>query len=363
MGNSNSAGPWNPVDDYTWGISGLYALFWVGYLVVELVARFKVNALWITVAIAIPLNVIKCLIIVIYSYLLMQMQLESAVQLLKWYYITSGAVALTQHAAMYQRKHTLIPERYYLDELILVVLACITTYGELYCVMFTDPKCWLVESNMVFASNMLSLVYFDVYYCVYISTMYKNQSGLKDRIKILLPCYWTLFNTLACGVGVLKFSFGSATFYSNALWNLSYMIMPLVAIQSNISTSVQSFVLSASKKPKSISRIRPSKRSTIPSRMHYGKFEFFWALESGQSEFKDRIKILIPCYWTMFNTLVYGIGVLTYTFGYATFFSNSYWNLSCMILPMLAIQSNISTHVQSFKRTTIASARRARVTE
>ncbi|KAJ2988959.1 hypothetical protein HDV02_005255 [Globomyces sp. JEL0801] len=251
MGNSSSYGRWEPVDDYTWAISALYALPWILYLTIEALARFKFNLLWITVVIAIPFNLMKCIVIISYGVLLLENEVKMANKILVWYYVFNIMVYLTQHMAMYQRKHSIKPERFYLDEIVAGTLATITTIGQGFCVMFTDIKCWVVGSNMVLISNIISLIYFDIYYCVYVALAYKHQSTIKERAKILLPCFWTIFNLTVYGIGVLTYSFGMGNFYTNAYWNLSCMIIPLLAIQSNISTSVQSFVRTASVKPKS----------------------------------------------------------------------------------------------------------------
>ncbi|KAI8892514.1 hypothetical protein BC833DRAFT_611443 [Globomyces pollinis-pini] len=202
--------------------------------------------MWITVAISIPLNVIKMAIVIAYSERGFVNDWKGAYKILWWYYVVNIFVYFTQHIALYQRKKVVRPEKYYIDEIMLVLLCIFSTIGNLACIIDING-CWAIASNIILVSLVLSFLYFDIYYCYKVITLYGSQSStFSKQILVVLPVWWTVSNTFVYGYGSVVYGMGKADFYTNALWNLACLLVPVVAIQSNIATNVGSFVKESS---------------------------------------------------------------------------------------------------------------------
>ncbi|KAI8892519.1 hypothetical protein BC833DRAFT_625745 [Globomyces pollinis-pini] len=259
----STVGAWDTLDDATWRCSALFVFYWLVSLSLETYCRFKLDLMWISVAISIPLNAVKMIIVMIYSEKLLINDIDGAYSTLWWYYIVNIFVYYAQHIAMYQRKKLIRPESYYVDELILLILSITTTVGNVLCLL-NVRKCWAESSNTIVAALVISFVYFDIYYCLKVLAVYNNdQVSPRKRLLVIIPAWWTISNTFVYGYGSIVYAHGMADFYTNALWNLASLLIPIVAIQSNIATNVTNFVRdqSSSNQPTSSSLAKSASKS------------------------------------------------------------------------------------------------------
>jgi hypothetical protein len=231
---------WTEIDDATWAAAAAFCLLYLGSLTIETICRFKRTLMWYVVVVAIPLNVAKMIIVMVYTGLLQKGD-PLWRDVFRWYYIVNIFVYLTQHIALYQRKKVVRPDPYYLDEIVLVTLSIVSTVGNLPCLVGMN-MCWAYSGNILLSTLVVSFLYFDIYYCYKIMVIYQGVTDVRKRILLMLPAYWTITQTFLYGLGTILYSYGASEFYTNWYWNMACLLFPIVAIQSNISTNVNTFV-------------------------------------------------------------------------------------------------------------------------
>ncbi|KAI8892854.1 hypothetical protein BC833DRAFT_610456 [Globomyces pollinis-pini] len=238
----NEPGPWNHLDDATWRLTAIVVFLWLIPLTIETLCRFKVNMMWITVAISIPL-LAKAYIVFVHTEYLFKDDIETAFQVLWWYSVINVFVYITEYIALYQRKTFICREKYYLDEIMFLTVCIISTIGNIFCVLDVYG-CWSVAGEFILISLIISFLYFDIYYCFKVICLYKGDGKVevKKQVLVLLPVWWTIALTFAYGYGSVVYGLGIANFYTNALWNIGCMLVPVVSVQSNISTNAGNFM-------------------------------------------------------------------------------------------------------------------------
>ncbi|KAI9204958.1 uncharacterized protein BJ171DRAFT_598960 [Polychytrium aggregatum] len=232
-----TSGAWSSRDWDTFAASAVICLLWITSLVAETVCRFKATLLWYLIVSAIIGNIVKIILIMVYTSYFDPI-------IYNVYKVSDWAVFITAAVVLYKRKAYVVPERskFFLDQIMLAVIVLTLTAGKMACFYSPMEVCWPIEGSVTFISMLISCIYFDLYYCYLIYIRVGMASSRKKALELYLPVIWTFLSTFLCFLGSLMYQFGVATFFSNIFWNFCSVLFPIVAIQSNISANVNNFL-------------------------------------------------------------------------------------------------------------------------
>lgn len=235
---------WTANDDLTWLASAVFGFFWILPLSIETIFRFKRGFLWITVTTSIVLNVFKLLIVINYNEFLRNPSPNvSTGTLYKILEVANVLVYLSYNIAMYIRKKAVVPSKWHWDLIMLILISVITVAASVLCVVGIH-NCWVYSGLTVSLAILLTVAYFDFYYCYCVFKSVHGKFAVRRALQAMMPSVWTSMTALAYVYGSTVYSIGVARFYSNAIWNFASVLLPLVTIQSNISTNVGGFLAS-----------------------------------------------------------------------------------------------------------------------
>ncbi|KAI8894106.1 hypothetical protein BC833DRAFT_606091 [Globomyces pollinis-pini] len=60
------------------------------------------------------------------------------------------------------------------------------------------------------------------------------------------------------------------------------------------------------------------------------------------------VQVLFPAFWTIVHSSLYIFGALAFSFAFSNFYTNTLWNFSSVMIPIVTMQSNISANVSTF---------------
>jgi hypothetical protein len=230
-------GKWDNSDNATWLASAIFGSLWLVYLACDCFVRFKPTRTWYCVIAAILLNIAKIAVLVKYLEIgWFNGDWKTAGKIYEGYSILQIFIYLTSGFALYERKHKICPEKYRIDEIVFAIVFCLNIGGAIPSFMTSAAaNIWDIASRLVFMGILINTAYYDLYY------IYKFVSRIRGdkepiHLSVLLPTVWTIMTAVLYLVGTEMYAFNQANFYSNAFWNLSSVIYPICAIQSNIST-------------------------------------------------------------------------------------------------------------------------------
>ncbi|KAI8893515.1 hypothetical protein BC833DRAFT_608128, partial [Globomyces pollinis-pini] len=106
----------------------------------------------------------------------------------------------------------------------------------------TLAVCWAYGDLLTSLSLLLGVLYFDFYYCLKIFKLYNAKGNYNGLIELLIPCIWTSSTSLIVFAGVIAYTMDRGNFFTNGLWNFAVVVVPILTIQSNISSNVGRFV-------------------------------------------------------------------------------------------------------------------------
>ncbi|KAJ2985644.1 hypothetical protein HDV02_000481 [Globomyces sp. JEL0801] len=151
-----------------------------------------------------------------------------------------------------------------MDACVLVFTTLVSISSSLVCYFNINVGCWAVSNPIQAISLITTVGYFDFYYVYLIAKGIDRLKFDRDLLQVLMPTIWTTMNSLLYTGCCLIYRQGGADFYVNALWNFASVLIPLVTIQSCISTNIGAFV--QKKGPKSDTQ----KSASTASKAAYG---------------------------------------------------------------------------------------------
>ncbi|KAI8892346.1 hypothetical protein BC833DRAFT_611979 [Globomyces pollinis-pini] len=240
-------GKWTADDDTTWHCSCVFGFFWIFTIFVETSIRYKFNAFWNVVILATITSLIKNVIVIKYSEMVRWFA-DDPVKLAFGYQLYSSfeIVNIFQHVlkclGMFQRKQAVIPSKSYADHVVLVVTTLISIGASIFCLVAPGVTCWGWSSPTLAIALMITVGYFDFYYVYLVVSKYDAKNNQREILQVLMPSIWTALNSTVYAVCSLIYRQGGADFYVNSIWNFTSVLIPLVTIQSCISTNVGAFV-------------------------------------------------------------------------------------------------------------------------
>ncbi|KAI8893383.1 hypothetical protein BC833DRAFT_608573 [Globomyces pollinis-pini] len=235
-------GSWDANDDLTWRVSAVFAFIWVFSIGFESSIRFKANLFWATVGISLFLIACKLYLTVYYNELLISNP-ASAKSIYKILEYVNIMVYVSKAFGMYQRKAIISPTKYW-DIGMLTFVASVSVLASSVCLLGNAGSCWVYSNPIQCVSLFFTIAYFDLYYVYSVMNKYNQEKSSRNRLQVLLPVFWTVMHSTFYMFGSMAFNYNFSNFYTNALWNFSSVMIPIVTLESNISTNVSSFVLS-----------------------------------------------------------------------------------------------------------------------
>ncbi|KAJ3324157.1 hypothetical protein HDV06_000698 [Boothiomyces sp. JEL0866] len=239
------SGPWTDADNASWLASVIFGAIFLTNLIVETFLRFKKNSyMWYFVAIACVVNIVKIAILVDYLQIgWLNNNWAAADPIYKAYSILQFFIYFASDIAFYIRKHSVVKEKYYLDEVVLAVCFCLDVASVVPSFLTNAPaNIWDIASNCISAEIWINFLYFDCYYLFrVIQVLLRGNKFTRAELTILLPLVWTSSTALMYISGTEMYSANQANFYSNAYWNLASVIYPIVAVQSCVSAEISNY--------------------------------------------------------------------------------------------------------------------------
>ncbi|KAI8894371.1 hypothetical protein BC833DRAFT_224079 [Globomyces pollinis-pini] len=251
------SGPWTDADTYTWMASAYFATLWMLPLTIEVSAAFRLNTKSIISYISIIVSILKIIYIIIYNHAELALN-PAAGQLYKIYKIFDFIQYVMADIALFYRKQSLCRNElvnilgfpFSLDHFVLGICVVVTSIGKTACLIFPPLICWPIEGNFVFATGIISSLYFDIYamFKLYRIIATSNDIPLAAGLRLVAPIIWTLTLIILNFYGSFTYQSGYATFFSNCMWNVASVIYPIICLQTNVSTSAAMLLVEAKKK-------------------------------------------------------------------------------------------------------------------
>lgn len=225
---------WNKVDSITWWASGIFGFFLIFPLAFEIYVRYKPNALWRTVIAALVMNILKCILVIKYNEFVYN---DNPLQDIFFRIVSASElpVYIFQDIALYTRKTRICPSTTKMDQYVLGFLVFCGVADTFTCFVIGNLYCWVYSCTVKSIHLLILMLYFDVYYCFTVATSSHRNTALYI---VLLPVVGTFGNALGYIVGNTAYITGYSNVYTNCIWNVTSVLLPLVALQSSISLNL-----------------------------------------------------------------------------------------------------------------------------
>ncbi|KAI8894396.1 hypothetical protein BC833DRAFT_223130 [Globomyces pollinis-pini] len=240
-------GVWTNDDNGTWHCSCVFSFFWLITILVETSFRYKRNAMWNIVILATFVSLAKNVIIIRYSEMIRwhsndPVKLAYGYELYKYFEFFQIFQHVLKCIGMFQRKRVVAPSLGFTDHAVLIFTTLIAVGASLFCLLAPGITCWGWSSPTLAISLLTTVGYFDFYYVYLIVRKFDNKHNQSTILQVLMPAIWTALNSIIYSICSLMYREGRAGFYSNSIWNFTSVLIPLVTIQSCISTNVGAFI-------------------------------------------------------------------------------------------------------------------------
>ncbi|KAI8893864.1 hypothetical protein BC833DRAFT_607014 [Globomyces pollinis-pini] len=242
---SDSLLAWTKLDDQILEAAATFSYMWIGYLITEVCVNFEFDFHWITIGIQLLLRTINSSMIILY-YRMVDMENSGANTAILVHYVLNIVEYALHHFTMYKRKRFLAPETTNIDEISLAVCTIPCVVGTILIVANGGFANSMPGINLIAASFLMNLFYFDIYFCCRVAYQSKGRQTLRQVLVLLLPTYWTFLSSTGYFAGAIMYTSNTGNFFSNGLWSLFVTIIPLL--------SIQSIILSTPQKPSSINK-------------------------------------------------------------------------------------------------------------
>jgi hypothetical protein len=240
------AGDWTNLDDATWRACTAFGFLILFPLVTELLLRAKRGLVWVFACTGVLFNVIRLILNAYYCETLFLYGYDYASGYYIYYKSFETLCYIASGFSLYYRKKMICPSQSIWDMLNIAVVIGFH-FGSLFTCVASQSGgsleiCWSYGDLLTGAGLLVSCLYFDIYYSIFIYQLYDGKKNWNELFDLMLLALQTGTNSIIIMVGVTTYTLGFANFYTNALWNFVVVSAPIVALQSVISPKVAKFI-------------------------------------------------------------------------------------------------------------------------
>ncbi|KAI9329440.1 hypothetical protein BDR26DRAFT_872382 [Obelidium mucronatum] len=240
---------WDNKDYASWAAYLGFQLFYCLYLTFEIPSKFKQTLIWFTIVFAVAVNIGAAVSAFFFlDCLMFNTNPDPATcgsQLHACYFFEAIAFLLS-YILLFYRKYVLIPSQIFnrtglLDSLVLLLCIALSLTLNVSCIYGDIDTCFNQDIYQASAS-VLSFVYFEIWFLYSVSiqslqqqtTSSRRISG-KQKLEIFQLSLLTGTMAFIYLVGSISYHTWGGNFYTNAMWNMGWCILPLLCIQTVIS--------------------------------------------------------------------------------------------------------------------------------
>ncbi|KAI8832254.1 hypothetical protein BJ741DRAFT_614834 [Chytriomyces cf. hyalinus JEL632] len=255
---------WSHYDDCTWAAFLLYQLYYTLSLMNQFSYKFKRTAIWLVIFLALISNLgaaisgaafIDCL--TFSSNPVCEAQLHAC-------YSFEALTFMFAYFLLFYRKLMLIPSEFlssgFVDTFVLLLCVALSLALNVVCIYGNIGFCFTQDIYQAVACSV-AFFYFEIwfFYCVAVMTTMER----RKKFDILQLCTQTASMNVVYLTGSISYKTWGGNFYTNAMWNMGWCMLPLFCIQAVISRRFLSHFQPAGQRT-------PADRDSYPKRLEEG---------------------------------------------------------------------------------------------
>ncbi|KAJ3239811.1 hypothetical protein HDU81_005309 [Chytriomyces hyalinus] len=227
---------WSNYDNCTWAAFLLYQMYYTLNLTNQFIFKFKKTPIWCVIFLALLSNLGSAASGAAFLDCLTFSQNPVCEAQLHACYSFEALTFIFAYFLLFYRKYMLIPSTIlvctgFTDVFILVLCISLSLALNVVCIYGDIEFCFGQDIYQSIAC-VLALVYFEIwfFYCVAVQTMEKSV-----KTDIFQLCSQTASMNVVYLIGSISYKTWGGNFYTNAMWNMGWCMLPLFSIQAVIS--------------------------------------------------------------------------------------------------------------------------------